>query len=130
MRSKRPYLVLPLPLVEKEAKKILSPKQLREGIKLALKLRSYPQAEDVKFEPCGDGLELKIESAETPAINQQGWLRAIFWVWEAKRTIFIVDLFWKKGNRVAKADIHRANHRIRGLRQMLDSGGEPWKPTE
>jgi phage-related protein len=127
MKARATYRVLPLPLVEKEAKKILSAKQLKEGIRLTKKLKNYPQAKGMKIERCGDGIELKIESAETPSINKQGWLRAIFWVWEVKKTIFIVDLFWKKTNQISKADIHRANHRIRGLKEALLSGNEPWE---
>jgi len=58
-------------------------------------------------------MELRLES---PAINPQGWLRAMFWVHEKSRTIYIVDLFWKKTNRVTVADLHRVNHRI--IRQL------------
>ena len=68
------------------------------------------------FEPCGEGFELRIEH---PAINKQGWLRAAFWIHEKSRSIYIVDLFWKKTNRVSKADILRINDRIRKLRQQL-----------
>jgi len=72
-------------------------------------------------------MELKIESDETPNINKQGWLRAIFWIFEVKRTIYVIDLFWKKGNRISTADIHRANHRIRLLKEQLNLGRNPWK---
>jgi phage-related protein len=54
-------------------------------------------------------------------------LRAIFWVHEASRTIYIVDLFWKKTNRVSVADVHRANHRIRQLKALLAADGHPWQ---
>jgi hypothetical protein len=121
------YQVLPLPIVQKDAKKKLSASQLREGIGLAKRLRHYPEDHGLKYEPCGDGLELKIESPETPEINKQGWLRAIFWVFEARRTIYVIDLFWKKENRISKADLHRANHRIRLLKEQLRSGKNPWK---
>jgi phage-related protein len=118
------YQLLPLPLVQREAKKLLSLAQLREGIKLVRLLRFYPEVPDLSFEPCGDGIELRVEGK---AINQQGWLRAIFWVHDTGKSIYIVDLFWKKTNRVSVADIHRANHRIRQLKAQLAAGGHPWK---
>ncbi len=110
--------------MQKEAKKLLSPTQLREGIQLVRSLRFYPAVPDLSIEPCGGGFELRVEGK---AINQQGWLRAIFWVYDAGKTIYLVDLFWKKTNRVSVADIHRANHRIRQLKALLASGGRPWK---
>lgn len=122
-RVKR-YHLLPLPLVQKEAKKLLTSAQLREGIKLVRQLRFYPEVPDLSIEPCGDGFELRVEGK---AINQQSWLRAIFWVHDAGKTIYIVDLFWKKTNKVSVADIHRANHRIRQLKALLAAGGHPWK---
>jgi hypothetical protein len=115
-KSKFKYRVLPLPLVQREAKKMLTARQLREGVALARRLRDYPDAPDLSIEPCGDGMELRIES---PAINPQGWLRAIFWIHKKSRTIYIIDLFWKKSNRVMPADLHRANHRIRLLKAEL-----------
>jgi phage-related protein len=122
-RIKR-YRLLPLPIVQKEAKKLLTAAQLREGIKLVRMLRFYPDVPDLSFEPCGEGTELRVEGK---AINPQGWLRAIFWVHDAGKSIYIVDLFWKKTNRVSVADINRANHRIRQLKALLAAGGHPWK---
>jgi hypothetical protein len=119
MSSAKPgsrYLVLPLPVVQREAKKLLTAQQLREGIGLAKRLRDYPDVPDLSIERCGDGLELRLES---PAINPQGWLRAIFWIHEKSRTIYLVHLFWKKSNKVTVADVHRANHRIRLLKAEL-----------
>ena len=110
------YRVLPLPVVQREAKKLLTPQQLQEGIALAKRLRNYPNVSDLSIGPCGEGLELRLES---PAINRQGWLRAIFWVHEKSRSIYIVDLFWKKANKVTIADLQRANHRIRQLKAKL-----------
>ncbi len=71
------YKVLPLPVVHKWAKKTLSSAQLRAGIKLARRLRFYPLFSDLSIEPCGDGMELRIEH---PSIGKQGWLLAIFWI--------------------------------------------------
>lgn len=113
---KSSYRVLPLPVVQKDAKKRLSAQQLREGIQLAKRLRNYPSVPDLSIQPCGEGMELRLES---PAINPQGWLRAIFWVDEKNRTIYIVDLFWKKTNKVTVADLHRAHHRIRQIKAEL-----------
>lgn len=115
-KPKSDYRVLPLPAVQRDAKKLLTVQQLREGIGLAKGLRHYPAVPDLSIERCGDGMELRIES---PAINPQGWLRAIFWVHEKSRTIYIVDLFWKKTNKVTIADLHRANHRIRQIKAAL-----------
>jgi phage-related protein len=119
MRSAKPqsnYRVLPLPVVQRDAKKLLTAHQLRDGIELAKRLRNYPNVLDLSIERCGEGMELRLESA---AINVQGWLRAVFWVHEKTRTIYIVDLFWKKTNRITVADLHRANHRIRQLKAKL-----------
>jgi phage-related protein len=110
------YRVFPLPVVQRDAKKMLTTQQLREGIALTKRLRGYPDVPDLSIERCGDGFELRIE---TPVINRQGWLRAIFWVHEKSRTIYIVDLFWKKTNQVSVADLHRANYRIRQLKAQL-----------
>jgi phage-related protein len=115
-KRKSPYRVLPLPVVQREAKKLLTPQQLQEGIALAKRLRNYPKVPDLSMGPCGEGMELRLES---PAINRQGWLRAIFWAHEKSHSIYIVDLFWKKANKVTTADLHRANHRIRQLRAKL-----------
>ena len=110
------YRVLPLPVVQKEAKKSLTSLQLRQGIAYARQLRNYPDIPHLSINPCGDGMEFRIG---TPAINPQGWLRAIFWIHEKSRTIYIVDLFWKKTNRISVADIQRANHRIRQIKVQL-----------
>jgi len=123
-RTLHRYRVLPLPCVQREAKKLLSVNQLREGIDLAKRLRSYPEIPELSILPCGDGIELRIE---TPKINKQGWLRAAFWVHEKSRTIFVVDLFWKKTNQLTTADVHRINHRIRQLKSQLGKGSSPWK---
>ena len=103
---------------------MLTPAQLREGIKLVQKLRFYPEVPDLSIEPCGDGFELRVEGK---AINQQSWLRSIFWVHDASRSIYVVDLFWKRTNQVSAADKHRANHRIRKLKALIARGGHPWK---
>ena len=115
-KPKTKYRVLPLPVVQRDAKKLLTAQQLREGIGLAKLLQHYPNVPELGIEPCGDGMELRLES---PAINPQGWLRAIFWVHEKSLAIYIVDLFWKKTNKVTTADLHRANHRIRQLKTLL-----------
>ena len=78
--------------------------------------RHYPNVPELSIERCGSGLELRIES---PAINVQGWLRAIFYVHVRTRTICVVDLFWKKTNKVTTADLHRVEHRIRLLKAQL-----------
>jgi len=115
-KPKSLYRVLPLPVVQRDAKKLLTPQQLREGIVMAKLLRHYPNLAELSIERCGSGMELRIES---PAINVQGWLRAIFYAHEKSRTIYIVDLFWKKTNRVTTADLHRMEHRIRQLKELL-----------
>jgi hypothetical protein len=117
------YRVLPLPRVQREAKKLLSAEQLREAIRLAKRLRFYPETSGFSIEPCGLGFELRLEH---PEIGQQGWLRAIFWIHEGKKEIYMVDLFWKKSNRISVADQQRANHRIRQLQSLLSAGGSPW----
>ena len=117
------YKVFPLPVVQKWARKRLSVIQLREGIKLARRLRFYPDVPDLHIERCGDGMELRIEH---PSIGKTGWLRAIFWIDEKAKTIYIVDLFWKKQNAISTADRLRANQRIRGLKQALADGHRPW----
>ena len=126
-QPKTRYRVLPLPLVQREAKKLLSIEQLREGITLARNLRFYPDIPNLSVEPCGNGMELRLEDK---AINHQGWLRAIFWVHEKGRAIYIVDLFWKKTNRISVADRHRINHRIQRLKLLLANEGDPWKSGE
>jgi len=124
MASVRPnYKVLPLPVVQKWASKKLSTVQLREGIRLARQLRFYPDVPDLDIERCGDGWELHVEH---PSIGQQGWLRAIFWIDEKSKTIYVVDIFWKKSNAISTADRLRANQRIRELKQALARGQRPW----
>ena len=121
------YRVLPLPRVQREAKKILTSQQLRESIELAKLLRYYPDVPDLSIEPCGSGMELRIETSST---NIQGWLRAVFWIHEKTRTIYIVDLFWKKSNTISKADRLRAEDRIRRLGSQLAEGTDPWVSGE
>lgn len=117
------YEVLPLPIVQKWAKKELSRSQLRGGIQLVRLLRFYPDVTDLSIEPCGEGMELRVEH---PEIGRQGWLRAIFWVHKESRTIYVADLFWKKTNAISMADRMRADHRIRGLKLSLAAGHKPW----
>ena len=117
------YKALPLPVVQKWAKKELSRTQPRAGIDLARQLRFYPTVPDLSIEQCGDGMELRIEH---PEIGKRGWLRATFWIDETSKTIYVVDLFWKKTNAISMADKLRTNHRIRGLKRMLASGEKPW----
>ncbi|MBI4624741.1 MAG: hypothetical protein HY736_16175 [Verrucomicrobia bacterium] len=94
---------------------------------LAKQLRYYPDVPNLSIERCGDGMELRLKG---DAINRKGWLRAIFWMHDASRTIYIVDLFWKNTNKVSVADRHRINHRIRQLKALLSAGGQPWKSGE
>jgi len=68
-------------------------------------------------------MELRIEH---PSIGKQGWLRAIFWIDEKSKTIYVVDIFWKKSNAISTADRLRANQRIRELKQALARGQRPW----
>lgn len=117
------YKVLPLPMVQKWAKRALSREQLRAGINLARRLRFYPNVEDLSIGPCGDGIELRIDH---PKIGKQGWLRAAFHIDEKSKTIYIVDLFWKKENAIRKVDMIRINSRIRRLKAALTRGGKPW----
>lgn len=129
-KPKAKYRVLPLPRVQREARKLLTPQQLKEGIELARRLRFYPNEPELSYEPCGEGMELRVESPRTPNINKQGWLRAIFWIHEKSRIVYLVDLFWKKSNQIKPADLQRANHRIRLLKSELAAGSDPWKSGE
>src|SRR5258706_15687048 len=126
-QPKTTYRPLPLPRAQREAKKLLTADQLREGTALARQLRFYPNIPDLSIEPCGDGMELRLEAK---AINRQGWLRAVFWVHEKTRTIYIVDLFWKKTNKVSVADLHRIKHRVQWLKLLLATAGDPRKSGE
>lgn len=117
------YKVLPLPVVQKTAKKILTTAQLRAAIREASALQFYPNVPDLHIKPCGEGMELVVED---PAIGKQGWLRAIFWVDEKAKTIYVVDLFWKKTNAISIADRLRADDRIRRLKAELKKGQKPW----
>lgn len=117
------YKVLPLPVVQKTAKKILTTAQLRAAVREASALRFYPNVPDLHIKPCGEGMELVVED---PAIGKQGWLRAIFWVDEKAKTIYVVDLFWKKTNAISIADRLRADDRIRRLKAELKKGQKPW----
>ena len=90
-------------------------------------LGNFRRNTHLSIEPCGDGFELRVEH---PEINRQGWLRAIFWVHEKSRTIYLVDLFWKKTNKISMADLIRSNYRIRQLKALLAAGGDPWKSGE
>lgn len=124
LRAEARYRVLPLPRVQREAKKLLSARQLVEGIAVAKQLRYYPDVPLLRIEPCGQAMELRLESQ---SLDRQGWLRAIFFIDDQSKTIYIVDLFWKKTNRVSFADLHRIDHRVRQLKSLLSAGGHPWK---
>ena len=117
------YQVLPLPLVEKAAKKILNDEQRRAAINIAEQLEDYPNVQHLDLDKCGEGIRIAFRS---PEINKQGWLRGIFWIDDKERVIYFVDLFWKKTNKIASADVLRANHRIRRLRAELANGIRPW----
>jgi phage-related protein len=123
-RNKFRYKVLPLPKVQREAKKLLTPEQLHEGIQLAKRLRRYPDVADLSIERLGEGMELRVD---TPSIGAQGWLRVVFWVHNASKTMYVVDLFWKKTNAISTADRIRADHRIRLLKKELAGGQNPWR---
>jgi hypothetical protein len=69
-------------------------------------------------------MELRVEH---PVIGRQGWLRAMFWIHEPSKTVYIVDLFWKKTNAISTADRLRSGQRIRKLRELLLAGKDPWK---
>ena len=117
------YQVLPLPAVQKIAKKILNDEQRRAAINIAEQLEDYPNVQHLDLDNCGEGVRIAFRS---PEINKQGWLRGIFWIDDKERIIYFVDLFWKKTNKIALADVIRANHRIRGLRAGLAKGIRPW----
>ena len=127
LRAEIRYKVLPLPRVQREARKLLSPQQLAEGIALTKRLRYYPGVPELSIEPCGEAMELRLEGK---ALDRQGWLRAMFYVHEPTKTIYIVDLFWKKSNAISIADRHRVDHRVRKLKSLLLAGEDPWKSSE
>ncbi len=54
----------------------------------------------------------------------------MFFVDDRSKTIYMVDLFWKKTNKVGVADLHRVNHRVRQLKSILSAGKHPWKSGE
>lgn len=110
------FKVVPLGTVRHEAKKILMPQQLKAAIGHVMLLKFYPRDVGLDFSPCGDGFELRVD---LPVISKQGWLRVGFWVCNKTKTIYIVDIFWKKENRISTADRLRIDHRIRKLRQQL-----------
>ena len=70
------YRVLPLPRVQREAKKLLTAVQLRERIGLARRLRFYPDIPDLSVEPCGDGMELRLEGDQPPGLASRDVLGA------------------------------------------------------
>jgi phage-related protein len=117
------YQVLPLPIVEKTARKILSDEQRRAAINIAEQLEDFPNVQHLDLDKCGEGIRVAFRS---PEINKHGWLRGIFWIDDKERIIYFVDLFWKKTNKIALADVTRANHRIRRLRAELAKGIRPW----
>ena len=112
------YNIVPLTVVKKTARKILTTAQLYAGIKEARNLQYYPNVPDLRVKPCGHGMEMVFRD---PVIGKQGWLRAIFWIHEKSKRIFLVDLFWKKTNAISAADLERANQRIRTLKLQLKS---------
>jgi hypothetical protein len=87
--------------VRHEARKILTPQQLKAAIAHVKLLKFYPDEVGLNFTPCGEGFELRVDE---PIIGKQGWLRVGFWVCDKTKTIYIVDVFWKKENRVSTAD--------------------------
>ena len=117
------YTVLPLPIVEKAAKKILNDEQRRAAINIAEQLEDFPNVQHLDLDKCGEGIRLAFRA---PELNKQGWLRGIFWIDDKERIVYFVDLFWKKTNKIALADVTRANHRIRRLRAELLKGIRPW----
>ena len=117
------YTVLPLPIVERTAKKILTTDQLRAAIRIAEQLEDYPNVPQLDICRCGEGIRLAFDSVE---IRKQGWLRGIFWVDDKDRFIYFVHLFWKSTNKITFADVTRANYRIRQLRAELAQGIRPW----
>ena len=42
-------------------------------------------------------MELRLESK---SLDRQGWLRAMFFIDDRSKTVYIVDLFWKKTDRL------------------------------
>ena len=68
--SKVPYRVLPLPRVQRKAKKLLTSQQLHEGIQLARRFQRCPNT------PTLDALTLRRGhgiAVRKSAINKQGW---------------------------------------------------------
>ena len=116
--SKQPpnFKVVPLDTVRHEAKKILTPQQLKAAIDHVKLLKFYPDDVGLDFGPCGEGFELRVDE---PIISKQSWLRVGFWVCNKTKSIYIVDVFWKKENRISTADRLRIEHRIRKLQQQL-----------
>ncbi len=110
------FRVVPLEAVRHEARKILAPQQLKVAIEHVKLLKFYLEDVGLDFGPCGDGFELRVNE---PIISKQGWLRVGFWVCDKTKIIYIVDVFWKKENRISSADRLRIDHRIRKLRQQL-----------
>jgi hypothetical protein len=63
------FKVVPLDAVRHEAKKILTPQQLKVAIDHVKLLKFYPDEVGLDFSPCGDGFELRVDE---PIISRQG----------------------------------------------------------
>src|SRR5947207_14237570 len=95
------YKVFPLPVVQKWARKKLSVVQLREGIKLARVAQILSRCARSTYRTMWrwNG------TPHRASFNREdSWLRAIFWLDENAKTIYIVHLFWKKQNAISTAD--------------------------
>src|SRR5438552_9513723 len=92
-RPHQKYQVLPLPIVEKAAKKILTDEERRAASNIAEQLENYPSVQHLDLDKCGEGIRIAFRS---PEISKHGWLRGIFWIDDKERTIYFIDLFWKK----------------------------------
>jgi hypothetical protein len=71
LQAEARYKVVLLPRVQREARELLTPQQLAEGIAVAQQLRHYPHVPQLSIGPCGEAMELRVESK---AVNRQGWL--------------------------------------------------------
>ena len=64
---------------------------------MAKQLQYYPDVPHLSIESCGEAMELRLESK---SLDRQGWLRAMFFIDDRSKTVYIVDLFWKKTDRL------------------------------
>lgn len=126
------YSVRPTRQARRSGKKLLKPSELYWVIGLLRLLRHWPGLTDEKFQNDLDFEKITTNGAEyyelrieDSSVLSRRNLRVFFWIDQDTRTIWIVDAYWKKTQKLETSVRLRVARKVNAARAAIQDGITP-----